>query len=543
MQLGRYEILEPIGLGASSTVFKARDTLIGRIVAIKTLQSGLNDPAWRDRFMAEARIVGQLSHPRIVKLHDMGIDETSGAPYLVMEYVVGETLEKHIAAKKIEPQQAFAWGAALARALAYAHEQGIVHGDIKPANIMINQDGRVMLTDFGIARFAAHMTQVGSLRGTPAYLAPEQIEGKPTDGRSDLFSLGIVLYQLATGQRPFQSDSVQAVCAQILKAKITPPTKVNPALPRAFDGIVARCLARNPEDRYANGELLSTALEAVSREPAVAPGRKLSRNQSMNVLRYAGAAALLLLVLSLPIAASFYKHNLKLPPAPVATYPAPKPPSDLSSTASWASLAPSGDAQDILASSPETAALAESPARRQPAQSKAAGTIKRRPAATDTNIAQASAEPAPLLSPAPQLAEKTPSAKTSGIPMTIEISAQSSDGTVAVFADHELVFSTPLALVAEAEGEPFRTVCTLIPGQHHLSVALYKADNSLRAEKQGLAELHHGEGNLLAIRVVKHTKILLLRGTGLEVTWPSGSTDSKGERGAKNFSAKAAASE
>jgi hypothetical protein len=111
---------------------------------------------------------------------------------------------------------------------------------------------------------------------------------------------------------------------------------------------------------------------------------------------------------------------------------------------------------------------------------------------------------------------------------------------VAVFADHELVFSTPLALVAEAEGEPFRTVCTLIPGHHHLSVALYKADNSLRAEKQGLAELHHGDENLLAIRVVKHTKILLLRGTGLEVTWPSGSTDSKGEHGAKNFSAKAA---
>jgi eukaryotic-like serine/threonine-protein kinase len=539
MQLGRYEILEPIGLGASSTVFKARDTLIGRIVAIKTLQSGLNDPAWRDRFMAEARIVGQLSHPRIVKLHDMGIDETSGAPYLVMEYVVGETLEKHIAAKKIEPHQAFAWGAALARALAYAHEQGIVHGDIKPANIMINQDGRVMLTDFGIARFAAHMTQVGSLRGTPAYLAPEQIEGKPTDGRSDLFSLGIVLYQLAAGQRPFQSDSVQAVCAQILKAKITPPTKVNPALPRAFDGIVAQCLARNPEDRYANGELLSTALEALSREPAVATGRKLSRNRSINVLRYAGAAALLFLIVSVPIAASFYKRNLKLPPAPVATYPAPKPPSDVSSTAS---LVPLDAGQDVLASAPETVAPADLPARQAP-ESKSARTMKKRLTAPEPELAEAGPESAPVPAPAPPLAEKTASAKTAGIPMTIEISAQSTDGTVAVFADHELVFSTPLALVAEAEGEPFRTVCTLIPGHHHLSVALYKADNSLRAEKQGLAELHHGDGNLLAIRVVKHTKILLLRGTGLEVTWPSGSTDSKGEHGAKNFSAKAAASE
>src|ERR1700739_845861 len=138
MQLGRYEVLEVIGRGASSTVFKARDTLIGRIVAIKTLQSGVDDPAWRERFMAEARIVGQLSHPRIVKLHDVGIDETSGAPYLVMEYVVGQPLEQPIAARKTEFQQACGWGAALARALAYAHEQGIVHGDIKPANIIIN---------------------------------------------------------------------------------------------------------------------------------------------------------------------------------------------------------------------------------------------------------------------------------------------------------------------------------------------------------------------------------------------------------------------
>src|SRR5438309_3795455 len=143
MQLGRYEILEAIGRGASSTVFKARDTLIGRIVAIKTLHSRLNDPAWRERFMAEARIVGQLSHPRIVKLHDVGIEETSGAPYLVMEFVVGQTLEQHIVAGKTDFQQACIWGAALGRALACAHEQGIVHGDIKPANILINQDGRV----------------------------------------------------------------------------------------------------------------------------------------------------------------------------------------------------------------------------------------------------------------------------------------------------------------------------------------------------------------------------------------------------------------
>src|SRR5207245_7870277 len=150
------------------------------------------------------------------------------------------------------------------------------------------------LPECATARFGAHGSQVVRLRGTPGYLAPEQIEGKPTDGRSDLFSLGIVLYQLATGRRAFQSDSVQAVCAQIMKANATPPTKVNPLLPRAFDGIVARCLAKNPDNRYANGEILSTALEPLAREPLVLPGRKPSRNRSVTTdLRYAGVAALL----------------------------------------------------------------------------------------------------------------------------------------------------------------------------------------------------------------------------------------------------------
>jgi serine/threonine protein kinase len=532
MQLGRYEILEPIGLGASSTVFKARDTLIGRIVAIKTLQAGLNDNAWRERFMSEARIVGQLSHPRIVKLHDMGIDENSGAPYLVMEYVVGETLEKHLAAKKPELQHVYSWGAALARALAYAHEQGIIHGDIKPANIMINQDGRVMLTDFGIARFAAHVTQAGGLRGTPAYLSPEQIEGTPTDGRSDIFSLGIVLYQLATGQRPFRSDSVEAACAQILKAKITPPTKVNPRLPRAFDGIVERCLARNPENRYPNGEILSTELEAVARESLARPKPVRNRSMMSTAQRYAGAAAALVLALSVPIAARFYRNNLQLPPAPVATYAPPKPPADLP-------LWRDSEAAAALTSD----ATAEELPVRPLVQPKPGRTIKRKLEAAKPNptVADAGADGATSASAAAKSAEHpAASAVTAGIPMLIEISAQSSDGTVAVFADHQMIFSTPLASVTETPGEPFHAVCTLIPGEHQLSVALYKADNSLRAEKQGLAELHHGDNNLLAIRVVKHTKILLLRGTGLEVTWPNGAGDSQSEHGPKKFSAQAA---
>jgi hypothetical protein len=396
---------------------------------------------------------------------------------------------------------------------------------------MINQDGRVMLTDFGIARFAAHVTQAGGLRGTPAYLSPEQIEGTPTDGRSDIFSLGIVLYQLATGQRPFRSDSVEAVCAQILKAKITPPTKVNPILPRAFDGIVERCLARNPENRYANGELLSTELEAVARQPHPPVRPKIVRNRSITTaLRYAGAAAALVLALSVPIAVRFYRHNLQLPPAPVATYAAPKPPAELPL---W---------RDTLAAAAVTSdTTAEELPVRPLVQPKPARTTKRKLEAAKPNptVADAGADGSPASAAAKSAEQPAASAATAGIPMLIEISAQSSDGTVAVFADHQMIFSTPLASVTETPGERFHAVCTLIPGEHQLSVALYKADNSLRAEKQGLAELHHGDNNLLAIRVVKHTKILLLRGTGLEVTWPNGAGDSQSEHGPKKFSAQA----
>ncbi len=264
--LGRYEVLETIGRGATSTVLKARDTLIGRIVALKTFQAGLGGSNCHERFLAEARIVGQLCHPRIVSLYDVGIEESSGMPFLVMEYVSGQPLDRLLAAGKSEPQQAYTWGAALARALAYAHRRGVIHQDVKPANILVDEDGCVKLTDFGIARWAAHTSHSGELRGTPAYLSPEQIEGRSADCRSDLFSLGIVIYELAARRRPFPADSLAAVCAQILKAPLTLPSQVNPTLPPALDDVLSRCLTKNAADRYATGEELATDLEGIPRE-------------------------------------------------------------------------------------------------------------------------------------------------------------------------------------------------------------------------------------------------------------------------------------
>src|SRR6266702_1593298 len=263
LQKGRYEALEPLGSGATSRVEKARDNVIGRTVALKTFINGFGE-GQEQQFLREAQIIGQLSNPAIVQLYDVGIDE-QGTPFLVMEYIAGKTLEHHLDPSQLPPQRACAWAADLAGALAVAHRAGILHGDVKPGNILVTPENKVKLGDFGIARFASQVSGSGRLMGTPAYLAPEQIEGRPQDSRSDQFALGIVLYQMLTGARPFDGSSVGAVCAQILNAAPMPPSQRNAAVTPALDRVVARCLAKNPEDRFSSCDDLAAALYPLAR--------------------------------------------------------------------------------------------------------------------------------------------------------------------------------------------------------------------------------------------------------------------------------------
>jgi serine/threonine protein kinase len=256
---GRYEFIETIGTGATSRVDKARDTLIGRTVALKTFLHGFGSSDVQKQFLREAQIVGRLAHPYIVGLHDVGTD-SNGVPYFVMEYVEGKTLERFLDAGPLPLEKAVMWAADLAAALARAHRAKVIHGDVKPANILITRDGQLKLGDFGIARFATQVSTSGSLMGTPAYLSPEQIQGHTQDTRSDLFSLGIILYQMTTGVRPFNGSSVSAVCAQIVSITPPPPSHHNPSLPPAFDHVVMRCLAKDPADRYATAEALGASL-------------------------------------------------------------------------------------------------------------------------------------------------------------------------------------------------------------------------------------------------------------------------------------------
>jgi eukaryotic-like serine/threonine-protein kinase len=263
IQTNRYKVLETLGCGWTSRVDKARDTVIGRTVALKSFQQGFGKNS-EQQFLREAQTIGRLSHNSIAQLYDVSTD-AGGTPFLVMEFVSGRNVEQMLAQSPIPFASAAVWGADLASALGYAHRAGIIHGDVKPSNIRVTENGQVKLVDFGVARFASQVSGSDRVLGTPAYLSPEQIEGQKQDGRSDLFSLGVVLYEMITGVRPFSGNSLGEVCAQILTANPIPPSKHNAALPAAFDRIIARCLAKNPDERYQSGNDLARALYLVAR--------------------------------------------------------------------------------------------------------------------------------------------------------------------------------------------------------------------------------------------------------------------------------------
>jgi len=290
VQVGRYQVFESIGTGASSRVVRGYDPLIDRSVAIKLFSPELARGEARSRFLREARVVGKLSHPFIITLHDMGIEESTSIPYLVMELVDGQPLDKVLAKGSAPFPTACAWAAEVAVALAVAHRRGVIHGDVKPANILITSESRTKLTDFGMARLASHEKMDTSLLGTPAYWCPEQIIGRAQDARSDLFSLGVVLYEMLTGISPFAAESLQSVCNHILSSTPLPPSRCNPSIPAPVDELVTACMAKDPQHRIATAEALAEQLYPLARRkvqahvPAPEP---TLRNRAARFLRSA----------------------------------------------------------------------------------------------------------------------------------------------------------------------------------------------------------------------------------------------------------------
>jgi len=266
-RLGRYVLEREIGRGAMGTVYLGRDTAINRLVAIKAipLASEFSDAELveaRARFFREAETAGRLNHPNIVTIYDVG--EERGLAYIAMEYLKGHHLSDYARSNNLlEPRKVLDLTGRTAAALGFAHKQQVVHRDIKPANLMYDTATDVLkITDFGIARLSgAGSTRTGIVLGTPSFMSPEQLEGRTVTGHSDLFSLGVSLFQLLTGQLPFSADSMTGLMQQIAEAPHPPLRAFRPDLPACVETVVDRALAKNPEDRYDSGSQMAAALD------------------------------------------------------------------------------------------------------------------------------------------------------------------------------------------------------------------------------------------------------------------------------------------
>jgi beta-lactam-binding protein with PASTA domain len=314
---GRYEITGLIASGGMGEVFEARDRVLDRVVALKVLRPGLGaDPAFVERFRREATAAARLSHPGIVRIYDWGRDE-DGSAYMAMELVEGQNLRQVLAAAgRLRPEVAARVAEQVAAALEHARRAGLVHRDVKPENILLSPDGSVKVADFGLARTLAssRATQAGVVLGTPHYLAPEQVEGREADHRADVYALGVVLYEMLTGETPFRGDAPAAIAYQRLERDVPAPSARVPGVPPALDDVVRRATARDPARRFATaGEMAealrvavdrtdtgelgalvhpTTAIPVAARETVALPGRRRARLTRRGVVAVVALLAL-----------------------------------------------------------------------------------------------------------------------------------------------------------------------------------------------------------------------------------------------------------
>jgi eukaryotic-like serine/threonine-protein kinase len=269
---GRYRILKRLGSGGMADVYCARDEELGRKVALKLLYRNLaEDTQFVERFRREASSAAGLQHPNIVGIFDRG--EWDGTYYIAMEYVEGRTLKDIIRERgPAPPDAAVDIVLQILRAAGFAHQRGVVHRDIKPHNVLIDDEGRVKVADFGIARAgASDVTETGSIMGTAQYISPEQAQGRPVDARSDLYSIGVVLYELLTGRVPFDAESPVSIALMQVNEAPVPPMELNPSIPPALDAVVMRALEKDPARRFADADAFIAALEAARAAPHELP--------------------------------------------------------------------------------------------------------------------------------------------------------------------------------------------------------------------------------------------------------------------------------
>ena len=350
--VSHYRILEKLGSGGMGVVYKAEDTKLGRMVALKVLPpERVADPNRKRRFVQEARAASALNHPNIITIHD--IDEAEGVHYIAMEHVEGKTLDRLIARHGLRVNEALKYAVQMATALAKAHSAGIVHRDLKPTNVMVTDDGLVKVLDFGLAKLTEAAptgetetavtleptTEEGTIVGTVGYMSPEQAEGKPVDARSDIFSFGSVLYEMLTGQRAFQGETKVSTIAAILREEPKPLSQVVEGLPREVERLVKRCLRKDPAHRFQHMDDLKVALEELKEESdsgeladtAAAVGAGLARpregglpRRSRGALPYkfASLAAIVVIAIGLAVAGWFwFRRSRSTPEASLTAVP------------------------------------------------------------------------------------------------------------------------------------------------------------------------------------------------------------------------------
>ena len=302
MNIGRYRIIDEIGRGAMGVVYKAHDPNLDIVLALKVLKKErlTNEPFVR-RFLAEARALGRLDNPEIVRIFN--VDRDGDEVYIAMEFIQGEPISSLMKKQSFTPDAIADFGSKIAEALDYAHKKGIIHRDVKPSNIVCTTDGKLKITDFGIAHIedpsGVEETQAGEILGTPAYMSPEQVLGRPVDGRSDLFSLGIILYEMATGARPFQGQGMNAVFNAITSDAPSPIHTISQTIPRPLSDVIMKCLNKAPEARHSDGRDLAVALRSAVAAPkptvsgTTVPEEKTGKNRATMIIAGAlGAVAI-----------------------------------------------------------------------------------------------------------------------------------------------------------------------------------------------------------------------------------------------------------
>jgi serine/threonine-protein kinase len=399
-KLGKFQIRRELGKGAMGVVYEGHDPMIDRVVALKTIRAEnlqAEDAAEQlARFRREAQAAGRLTHPNIVAIYDYG--EDAGTYFIAMEFVKGRELQEFL-----ERNERFAMHdvvrimGQLLEALDYSHRNGVVHRDIKPSNIIVLADGTVKVADFGIARVeSSNLTQAGMVLGTPSYMSPEQFMGQTVDGRSDLFSAGVILYQLLTGEKPF-TGSVTTIMHKVLQEEPLPPSKLNVQVPRGFDGVVQKALAKRPDERYQTAREFAEAIRKAAAATAGAPAT--------------ADATMINVDATLPGQAA--QATLRQPAAPAErTQPLPRPPSAAPASAQRKSQAPVVAALVAVvvitgAAGAAWYALSRSGTAPELAQTAPGAAPPAPPQAAPPQPAAAPAAPAPVAKPAPQTAPGT----------------------------------------------------------------------------------------------------------------------------------------